>query len=137
MLRLGWARVYTFYDNRRLVDEMLQLDQAARRAQRGIWGHAFYRIRSAENLRGDINTFQLVEGRVRAVATVKRRTYLNFGDDWRRGFMIMVAGEDRRRFDARRLAALDGRLIRVRGWLRWRNGPMIDATHPEQIEVLE
>jgi hypothetical protein len=25
----------------------------------------------------------------------------------------------------------------VRGWLRWLNGPMIEATHPEQIEVLD
>jgi hypothetical protein len=24
----------------------------------------------------------------------------------------------------------------VRGWLQWRNGPMIEATHPEQIELL-
>lgn len=137
MLRLGWARVYTFHDNRRLVDQMLRLEQAARRAKRGIWAHAFYGLRSADNLRGDIDSFQLVEGRVRAVATVKGRTYLNFGNDWRRDFTIMVAGKDRRRFTVRRLAALEGRLVRVRGWLRWRNGPMIDVTHPEQIEVLE
>jgi hypothetical protein len=24
----------------------------------------------------------------------------------------------------------------VRGWIIWRNGPMIEATHPEQVEVL-
>jgi hypothetical protein len=24
----------------------------------------------------------------------------------------------------------------VRGWVEWRNGPMIVADHPEQIEVL-
>jgi len=29
-----------------------------------------------------------------------------------------------------------GRRVRVRGWLRKYNGPMIDASHPEQIEVL-
>ena len=31
----------------------------------------------------------------------------------------------------------EGRRIRVRGWLAWRNGPQIEATHPEQIEVVE
>jgi hypothetical protein len=24
----------------------------------------------------------------------------------------------------------------VRGWLAWRGGPSIEATHPEQIELL-
>jgi hypothetical protein len=27
--------------------------------------------------------------------------------------------------------------VRVRGWLYERDGPAIEATHPEQIEVLE
>ncbi len=34
-------------------------------------------------------------------------------------------------------AACTGRSIRVRGWLTKRNGPMIRATHPEQIELLD
>ena len=32
--------------------------------------------------------------------------------------------------------ALEGRWLRVRGWLKKWNGPMIEATHPEQIELL-
>ena len=32
--------------------------------------------------------------------------------------------------------SLQGKRIRVRGWLKSFNGPMINATHPEQIEVL-
>jgi micrococcal nuclease len=31
---------------------------------------------------------------------------------------------------------LDGALIRVRGWVDDRDGPRIEVTHPEQIEVL-
>jgi hypothetical protein len=34
-----------------------------------------------------------------------------------------------------RFAAAGDRL-RARGYLAWRGGPMIDATHPEQIELL-
>jgi len=26
--------------------------------------------------------------------------------------------------------------VRVRGWVERRNGPMIDVTHPEQIELI-
>lgn len=139
MLRLGWARVYSFPDNRRLVREMLELERQARLLKRGIWGHPYYRIRQAGDLRGDIDTFQVIEGRVRDVATVKGRTYLNFGADWRSDFTVSVAPRDRRRFadGLVKLVDIKGRLVRVRGWLGWRNGPMIEATHPEQIEVLE
>ena len=32
--------------------------------------------------------------------------------------------------------ALAGKKLRVCGWIEWRNGPMIHATHVEQIELL-
>ena len=72
------------------------------------------------------------------VAEVRGRIYLNFGDDWRRDFTVRIAPRDKRAF-ARAgldLLALEGRTIRVRGWIKWRDGPMIDATHPEQIELV-
>ncbi|MEC7658095.1 MAG: thermonuclease family protein, partial [Pseudomonadota bacterium] len=76
--------------------------------------------------------------RVLDVATVKVRSCVNFGSDWRTDITITVQPPDRRRFvkcgDGP--GSLRGRLVRVRGWLRWRNGPMIEATHPEQIDVL-
>ena len=31
---------------------------------------------------------------------------------------------------------LAGMRMRVRGWIEWRKGPMIHATHPEQIELV-
>ena len=31
---------------------------------------------------------------------------------------------------------LEGALVRVRGWVDDRDGPRIEVTHPEQIEVL-
>jgi hypothetical protein len=34
------------------------------------------------------------------------------------------------------LRSLGGKRVRVRGTLAWRNGPMIEASHPEQIELL-
>jgi len=34
------------------------------------------------------------------------------------------------------LKGLAGKHVRVRGWIEWRNGPMVAATHPEQLELL-
>jgi hypothetical protein len=90
-------------------------------------------------LRDDIDTFQVIEGRVRDVATVKGRTYIVSGADWRSDFTVSMAPRDRRRFanSSAKLVDIKGRLVRVRGWLGWRDGPMIEATHSKQIEVLD
>ena len=81
----------------------------------------------------------MVEGRVLDAAVVGRRGYLNFGEDYRDNFTISIAPRDVTTF--RRagidILTLEGRRMRVRGWLKSLNGPMIDATHFEQIEVLD
>lgn len=139
MLRLGLARVYTFPDNRRAAADMLALEHQARQARRGIWAHPYYAIRTPDTVNRRLDRFEIVEGRIRAVAEVKGRLYLNFGDDWRDDFTVKVERKNRKLF---RQAALDltqwnGKLVRVRGWVTWQNGPLINATHPEQIELLE
>jgi len=138
LLSQGLARVYSFPDNRALVAEMLAAERMARAAGRGIWSDGFYAIRSPLGLERDLGTFQLVEGRVAAAARVRGTTYLNFGADWRTDFTIVVRRQDRAAFDEAGidLLALEGRSVRVRGWLDKRNGPMIAATHPEQLEIL-
>ena len=142
MLRLGMARVYSFADNRSLVAAMLALERSARTARRGIWRLQFYAVRRADDLaqlHHDVGTFQLVEGRVLDAAKVRSRIYLNFGDNWRDDFTVSLDARARRLFSDAGLdaLALKGMRVRVRGWLKRRNGPLIVATHPEQVEVLE
>jgi endonuclease YncB( thermonuclease family) len=143
MLGRGWARVYSFPDNRAAVAEMLMLERAARAARRGIWGHPFYAVVSQRRAGRYIGTFQLVEGRVMQTAVIRRWAYVNFGANWRTDLTISIRRRDLRAFRKafgkrlERLERLEGKKIRVRGWLRLRNGPMIEATHREQIEVLE
>lgn len=135
LLARGLARVYSFRDNRALVREMLAIEAEARAAGRGIWSDAAYAVRRAGPHLPRAR-FLIVEGRVRRAVEARGHLYLDFGDDWRRDFTVHIAPRDRplfraAGFDAR---ALEDRTIRVRGWVKWRNGPMIDATHPEQIE---
>ena len=139
MLRRGMARVYSFPDNRSHVAEMLALEGAARAARRGIWGDPFYALRAPGEAHHHIDTFQVIEGAVLDAAKVRGRVFLNFGPDWRTDFTITLAPKTVRLFVREGLdpLTLEGRRIRVRGWLAWRNGPQIEATHPEQIEVVE
>jgi micrococcal nuclease len=137
----GMARVYSFPDNRACVDELLAREAEARSERRGLWTASAYRIVGAldlERLGRLIHTYQLVEGRVVAVGEGAGRIYLNFEADWRRDFTVSVERKQASRFAASGidLKALTGRRLRVRGTLAWRNGPMIEASHPEQIELL-
>lgn len=138
LLEDGMARVYSFSDNRSLTAEMLKAEAAGRANRRGIWGNAAYAIRTVAEAPGLIGSFQLVEGTVLDAATVKGRTYLNFGPDWRSDFTVSIDKRAMTLFVDSGIdpLSLKGKLVRVRGWLKKRNGPMIEASHPEQIEVL-
>ena len=72
-------------------------------------------------------------------ASVRRRGYVNFDADWKSDFTISIAPRDRKLFgpEGEDILALNGRIVRVRGWIKSFNGAMIEATHPEQIEVFE
>jgi endonuclease YncB( thermonuclease family) len=139
MLEAGMARVYSFADNRARVADMLARERAARQARRGIWSNAYYAIRTSEKVAKYVNSFELVEGTVLDAAVVSGRAYLNFGENWRTDFTVTIAARALRQFKLEGLGpdSYKGRRIRVRGWLQSRDGPMIEATHPDQIEVLD
>lgn len=139
MLKQGLARVYTFPDNRAIVPDLLAAERDARSHNRGIWGHPFYRRLTPDALAKYRGTFQLIEGKVLDAAKAGQTHYLNFGQDWRTDFTIKINNQALKAFKESGIDPLGykGKHIRVRGWLKSRNGPMIEATHPEQIEVLE
>lgn len=142
MLARGLARVYSFVDNRALVAEMLARERAARAAARGIWTLEAYQPRDAVALAADsegfLDRFEVVEGQVINAAEVRGRGYLNFGEDWHSDFTASLAPEVMRRFAAAGIAISDyqDRRLRLRGWIKSYNGPEIEITHPEQIELL-
>jgi endonuclease YncB( thermonuclease family) len=154
LLGEGLARVYTFKDNRACAAELLAAERAARSASRGIWAEPYYEIRDAGDVDGLnrlLGKFEIVEGAVKSAAIVRDRLYLNFGEDYRSDFTVTVSERDIRLFlqderwadlfredDARsrQIEELNGRLVRVRGWLARHNGPEISVTHPEQIEFM-
>jgi len=141
MVGAGHARAYGFGDSRACLGELLQLEEAARSGALGLWAHAAYQVRRADEPRGLLryrHSYQLVEGRVLQVAETKARVFLNFGADHRDDFTVAILRKDMRSFAAVGidLAGLEGKPVRVRGWVESWNGPMIKVTHPEQIELL-
>jgi micrococcal nuclease len=140
LLRQGWVRVYTFADNRQFVPELFAAEQEARAARRGIWADPVFAVREVEpeKLAGDIGTFQIVEGKVLSAAKVRGRIYLNFGEDFKTDFTATIPPDVAPTFTKAKIdpLALKQKTVRVRGYLRNYNGPVIDISHPEQIEVV-
>lgn len=141
MVAQGLARVYSFPDNRSCLDILFAAEGRARLGGLGIWADPYYSIRAADapgDLLARAGHYELVEGRVLLAEQRGGRVYLNFGRFWKEDFTAVIEAPGLRLFKAAGIdpLKLDHALLRVRGWVDDRDGPRIEVTHPEQIEVL-
>ncbi|HEY5380536.1 MAG TPA: thermonuclease family protein [Pseudolabrys sp.] len=142
LLSEGAALVSVRIGNKSCAETLLAVEREAREARRGLWADPNFAPLAAENLpqlaaaRGH---FALVEGRVLSVRESGATIYVNFGRRWTRDFTVTVSKRQRRTFAAAGidLGKLEGRHIRVRGFIEQRSGPIVEATAPEQIELIE
>ena len=83
--------------------------------------------------------FALVEGKVLSVRESGATIYVNFGWRWTRDFTVTILRRMGRVFSAAGVEPkkLEGRRIRVCGWIERRGGPIISAETPEQIEFVD
>jgi micrococcal nuclease len=146
LLEQGLARAYALAGNHACTDALLAAERDAREARRGLWADAAYQVRPADrpsDLARYRTTFQVVEGRIAGVAQVRGMIYLNFDADWRRAFSVSLRRGDRGLLgpNAGEPKALQGKLVRVRGWIEQRqsatNAPIIELSTAGLIEVLD
>ena len=139
LVSAGLARVGGLPENRRAVPALLAAEAEARAARRGLWAFRRFAVLTPEQAAGRIGSFQLVEGNIVSAKTIRGRTYLNFGADWRQDFTVTLDRAAGRRFKAGGIdpLSLEGRRVRVRGWLKSFNGPMIELGYPERLELLD
>ena len=141
MINAGFARTYSFPAHKSCARNLLAREDSARRGMRGLWRAGHFKVFDAgkvETLMKQRGEFVLVEGLVVSVGKTRNWTYLNFSRDWRTDFTVSIASGNRKNFEDHDmpLAMLEGKRVRVRGWIgRW-NGPVIKADHAEQIELL-
>lgn len=141
LLEHGFARAYTLPGNPACGPELLAAERASREARRGLWAEAAYQIRQARKpseLLRYRTTFQVVEGRIVHAAEVRGTIYLNLGRSWRRAFAVSLRRSERQMLGVHAAdpKGLEGRTVRVRGWIERRRGPFIDLSHGGQIELL-
>lgn len=142
MLARGFARVSAHVGDRPCADELLARERAARHAKLGLWREPYYVIVAAESgaeLAAERGHFTVVEGKVLSVRESGGTIYMNFGRHWSQSLTVTMLKRNERTFASAGIAPkkLENRRVRVRGWVEERNGPRIEVTRPEQIEIAE
>lgn len=139
MIRQGYARVMSAYDDLADFDYLYKLEHEAREQGKGIWADEFYHLRSPDpnRLVQYVDSVQIIEGIITSTADIRGRIYLNFGADYKTDFTLAIAKKHARRFKDLAPLSLEGAKVRVRGWIELTNGPMIWLDHPERLEVLD
>jgi len=117
-------------------------ETAARLAKLGVWGDPRYAMRHADraaDLLKDRGHMTVAEGRVISVRESGGVIYVNFGRRWSQALTVTVLKRNEKTLTAAGLAPrlLENRRIRVRGWVEERNGPRIEVSVPEQIEMAD
>jgi len=140
LLRAGHARVDPLSVPPPRLAELLTLEAEARRVGRGLWSHPAYALRTSEPaaLLPWVGSLQIFEGEVAAVGRGGRDIYINFGEDWRQDTTVRIAREVLGRFERSGLVpgSLEGRRLRIRGWMQSWNGPFVELHDPGQLELL-
>lgn len=141
LLARGLARVSSRVGDPPCARLLLAREQAARAEKVGLWGEPVYVMGKAEEpaeVLKQRGRFTLVEGKVLSVRESGGTIYVNFGRRWSEDFTVTIAKRNERAFAAAGLTpkSLNGRRVRIRGWIEERGGPWVEAARPEQIEVL-
>jgi micrococcal nuclease len=140
LLANGLAEAWPTPSNPELATKMYAIEDQARAAGRGLWSKdSPYRLVQADEKNIRLDRFAVVEGTVKKAETVNNQTYLNFGEDWKEDFTLGITNPVKQLL-ARNgidITKLGGQRIRVRGWLRYYNGPYMELEDPVALQTLD
>lgn len=142
MLARGHARVGAQVGHAACAMDLLSQERVARAGRLGLWGDPVYAILDAANLSELVavaGRFSLVEGKVLSVRESRGTIFVNFGRRWTQALTVTISKRHEGIFAGAGVApkVLENRSVLVRGWVEVRNGPRIEASRPEQIEIAE
>jgi micrococcal nuclease len=140
LLKRGLARTAVMPDRQECSPDFYEAEIEARQDRRGLWALPEFAVRDAASFAAPAGSFQVVQGRIVNVASHDGRVFLDFNEDYRKGFSAIIAPEDRKVFRSSDLVPeeLVGREVRVRGIVEDFNGRREMAlSNPRQIEVLK
>jgi len=139
LLSEGLARYYTAPDHDELLQDMQAAEETAIKSKKKLWAEdSQYSLKTAEDLEDQIGEFVVIEDTIQKVANIKNNAFLNFGNDWKTDFTVMLTSDKRRKLSQNGLnpQMLAKQKIRVRGWLREYNGPLIELEDISHLQII-
>ncbi len=123
------------------AERLARAEATARERKLGLWrvvGYAVLSTNDPAEVSRQTGRFAIVHGRILSVRESGGLIYLNFGRRWTEDFTAAVLKRNEPGFAGAgmELKRLEGRTVRVRGWIEARGGPWIEASNPRQIEIL-
>lgn len=142
LVEAGWVMVWPRLGQDVEFDVLYAAEARARDAGAGAWEQGVFAVRDPDpnRLAQNLDSAQIIEGRVISTGAARDgRVFLNFGLDWRTDFTAVADEDAVERFAEAGLdlRALEGAVVRVRGWLFALNGPTIALDHPAQLEIVD
>ena len=130
LIRQGHAIAFTTPPNDRLSDCYQQQEVLARQAGRGIWRLAQYQLLDISQLSSAKQGFQRIQGQVTQLKKAGKHITLVIG-----GVLnVRIYKKDWRNFSLSHLNTLQGKRIRVRGWLhKKKEYYQINIRHPDAL----
>ena len=138
LLARGLAFVAPDAMSDRCVGRLLEIESRARADGIGPGSGALPAMAAGDPALADrLGTFVTVEGTVVSVGGSHGNVYVNFGEDWSKDFTVIASRRDIKRWPQaeQNLDRLQGRRVRVRGYVERWNGPLIRIEHPAQVEI--
>jgi len=136
LLREGFAFVYPVLDDEQL-GAWIEIERAARLSKRGVW--AEHRDTPSQNAATLVGKFGFVAGVVSKAERIKNKVFLSFGAQEHPEFKIIIAARYLRPLKKLGIdaLALEGKSVRVRGWISDNDGAATTLATPYQIEAAE
>lgn len=147
----GAAFVRPRRDNHARADDLLELEQAARASDRGMWGRPAWRTLTAAsaarealehpgNCTWGSASYRFIEGKVKHATLAEGRASLELESEAEaeaRRFSVVAFGPTFAEWDGPPLGSLDGARIRARGRLGvFNNEPQLCLEDSRQLEVV-
>ena len=140
LVTLGLARVGPTQSDA-CFSALLEAEDRARKAKLGLWADSYYSVLAADQLAAlsaHSGEYVIAEGRVQRVGQTATRYYLDLGPARSGNLSVTFARHDAKSFAAGGIVPekLTGQMIRVRGVIEHRPGPLIELFTPAAIEMI-
>lgn len=138
LIEQGYAVLSTRPPNVKYVEIFVAAQKKAREAKKGLWGS--FPVINHSQAGEYINQIRSVEGVVLSSYKSKKCVFLNFGQNYRKDFSVVIFNNTLDAFSRKGIDPLNfynQKKIRVTGKIREYNGPEVIVNSPYEIELLE